>query len=420
MEDITDLKMPYDYFIDKSDSVYRAFNGRTGKLQFSGTNFGTVVNACIDTQPYEISLLFDRGSYSTTSAGPAIDTNGKSVHFKGAGAGINTLWTKWGTMFKAGWTYADYIIKNSNTAVSPRSVIIEDIYFNGDSRPTALGGIQLDNSWFGVIRNCAFSGFIMNVAAHGADAKAITMADTSGAGRGCYYNSIENCNILNCTIGINLGFMANSSQVFGGLIEGASATNAQYGIVADDGDTCAIYGTDIAGFDYVDSIAIWLKAGSFGSSKTRFIAARLEENATHVKIDANGGMARFIGCVFTGTTTHGVFTIANGGGYNLFNGCTIDALSVVTDSCTGAAISKFVDCVNYVTHNKGTTGAIADGAAITHGLHATALGAVATGSVASEFVSVTILDTDHFHVAIKKDTGAAGTNQVVYWEAWCN
>lgn len=66
---------------------------------------------------------------------------------------------------------------------------------------------------------------------------------------------------------------------------------------------------------------------------------------------------------------------------------------------------------------RGAAAATTDGATITHGCVTTPYMVRATGSVASQFVSVTTIGGTTFTVAIKKDTGAAGDSQTVYWEA---
>jgi len=66
----------------------------------------------------------------------------------------------------------------------------------------------------------------------------------------------------------------------------------------------------------------------------------------------------------------------------------------------------------------GVTTAIADGTAVSHGFHKTPEFVVATGTVATDHVTVNNIGSEHFHVAIKVgSTGNAGTAQVVYWIA---
>ena len=66
----------------------------------------------------------------------------------------------------------------------------------------------------------------------------------------------------------------------------------------------------------------------------------------------------------------------------------------------------------------GATASIADGATVTHGWGKTPVWVVAVGTVALNSIAITAIGATTFTVSIKVDsTGAAGTNQVVYWMA---
>lgn len=65
----------------------------------------------------------------------------------------------------------------------------------------------------------------------------------------------------------------------------------------------------------------------------------------------------------------------------------------------------------------GATASVADGGTITHTFNSAPDWVVATGSVASEIVTVTAVAATTFTVAIKTDAGAAGTSQTIYWQA---
>jgi len=347
MEDITNLKMCYDFFVTKSGSEYQAYNGKTGVLQFYGTNFGTVMNDCIGTFTNTGMIQLDHGEFTMTAAGPAINYNGKSVCIRGAGRGLASIWVKYGTMITVPAGYADYVIKNTNKTEVMMNAEVSDLGIYGASSHTALGGISFTCSWHGVIRNVGITRFRMNVAADGVDAKGIHFGDDSGAALGAYYNVVENVYMTDNTIGINFGLLANACSVNGGSIWGFGDTIIQYGIVEDDSGSVDLYGVDIAQFKHAGSIGLLLKAETFGGSNYRSFGTRFEENHTHLSILNNGGYAKFFGTSFAGTVLHGAITIANGGGYNIFNGCTIDTLAVVTDGCTSSAKSKFVNCAGY-------------------------------------------------------------------------
>lgn len=72
--------------------------------------------------------------------------------------------------------------------------------------------------------------------------------------------------------------------------------------------------------------------------------------------------------------------------------------------------------LGYATENWGGT-SVADGGTISHGLAGTPDSVTITCSVASQMCSVTAVAATTFTVAIKTDTGAAGTTQTVYWYA---
>lgn len=91
-------------------------------------------------------------------------------------------------------------------------------------------------------------------------------------------------------------------------------------------------------------------------------------------------------------------------GQNVFSGNTTN----ITNSGTGTIIEQ---------QTSGATTTVTDGATITHGHPKTPTSVTATGSVASQMVSVTAMGATTFTVAIKTDAGAAGSSQTVYWRA---
>ena len=71
--------------------------------------------------------------------------------------------------------------------------------------------------------------------------------------------------------------------------------------------------------------------------------------------------------------------------------------------------------VNYMLWN--ATASVADGGSVTHGMGTNPTAVIAVGTVASEMVSVTSINSTTFTVGIKKDDGTAGTTQTIYWLA---
>jgi len=94
----------------------------------------------------------------------------------------------------------------------------------------------------------------------------------------------------------------------------------------------------------------------------------------------------------------------------------VKPVGFVQVGATGSTVAAGNDARLH-TYTTGAATSVADGGTITHGLGATPTVVLTQASVSSEFVSVTALSGTTFTVAIKKDTGAAGTTQTVYWKA---
>jgi len=66
----------------------------------------------------------------------------------------------------------------------------------------------------------------------------------------------------------------------------------------------------------------------------------------------------------------------------------------------------------------GAESSVADGGTITHGLGANPSGALVTGTIAGNILTVTAKSSTTITVAIKNHDGLAGTTQTVYWFVW--
>jgi hypothetical protein len=90
--------------------------------------------------------------------------------------------------------------------------------------------------------------------------------------------------------------------------------------------------------------------------------------------------------------------------------------TAAVQSISGGTAITWRDNIGYVTRAVGAT-SVADGGTVSHGLVAAPTTVRVTGSVAGEIATVTTLSASTFTVALKTGAGAAGTTQVVYWEA---
>jgi len=73
--------------------------------------------------------------------------------------------------------------------------------------------------------------------------------------------------------------------------------------------------------------------------------------------------------------------------------------------------------IGYVSENWGTSGNVADGGTIAHGITGTPTYADAKATVTGDIVTISALDAANITVAIKDEGGGAGTAQPLYWMA---
>ena len=77
---------PYSYlvFYDSSASLYKAMNGITGAIDYSGTNAATVIQSAISGAPVGGSIYLQVGTYS--GSGSVTNTSGLSIIAQGGAA----------------------------------------------------------------------------------------------------------------------------------------------------------------------------------------------------------------------------------------------------------------------------------------------------------------------------------------------
>jgi hypothetical protein len=414
----------YGYYVYKVGSNYYAVNKGTSGITTSGSEFGSVVNACINTFTTTGEVELGPGEFVMTTV--PIDIAGKSINLHGQGAGNGNLWTNWGTAIRCGSGFTDFCVKNTSSVNALQSIKISDIYFNGNGYHGPLGAIYLSDSWNGRIVNCAFTSFRKNVLDDGGTINATAIfLEERNHDVGCYYNIIDNPYMSSNTIGVRFGFNANANMILGGVIGGSGTAYAggdiQYGVICDDAGTNVIYGTDICGFATTAgggaSVAFWSKYERYGGSNAKLIGTRFEENNCHVKISSGGGYCKFIACSFAGTNIHGTYTIEAGGGYNTFTDCVMDITGGVTDNNTGLSKTIFTNCPGYKTFYKGaatfTSGSAA--ATVTHNLNVTPTTVVVSGT-SSDTVNLWVTSINSSNFTIKSGIDVEGL-RTVYWEA---
>ena len=158
------LVKPASYIIDKSGDTYRALNGSTGKIDYSGTDAASVIQSAISAAPTGTSIFFKTATYNLNST----ITINKQLRLAGE-VSASTLF--------CGYMVDDYILKVTGNAYY---TVIENLGFWGASNRNCHG-IKIDGSRVAV-QNCYFDALKTAI---------LVIGDTQGIS----FNSIKNCRI---------------------------------------------------------------------------------------------------------------------------------------------------------------------------------------------------------------------------------
>lgn len=131
-----------------------------------------------------------------------------------------------------------------------------------------------------------------------------------------------------------------------------------------------------------------------------------------IKNIASGAVSNYFFAGNTGNRLVGNFTMYGG---SIAENNVIAPANLISGGI-GTVYLRIRDVQGYTNEGQGAT-SVADGGTISHGLVATPTMVQCTTSIASQFCSVTALAATTFTVAIKTDTGGAGTTQTIYWWA---
>jgi len=352
------------YVIFKDGSTYKARNGTDGTIDYSGTNAATVINAAIDAAPL-CGTVYAQGQ--TTLIDPITVDAQKSFVFNRI---IISDTNDDGIVVDGGATATDmknFLIGNyiqfpasyAKSAVKLRNCKLVYVNIRQIFVQTGLGtgnsvGIHLLADGSGTLFNTVVA---QNI---GGLETGIRLESTSGTDY-CTANKIYNADITFVVDGVK--------QVNGGL---NTSGNTFLGISVTgigNGDT---------GFTNVDEDNQYISCRTIDASGT----------AVDFSNSASGKMF-MLGCQISNSN------VANSG-------------TIEHHGCTYAG---------NILENAGAAAAVADGGTIAHGLATTPTWATATGSVASEIITVTAIGAANITVAIKTDAGAAGTSQTIYWRA---
>jgi hypothetical protein len=364
-------------------------------------------------------LFFPAGNYSLG----ALTLVGSNVTLKGAGGGA----TKWVT--RAG-TDADLLTIGSAAAFLGANTV-EAIEMRGNSANNSAGcGIRIHGVILTRINNCPITDFV--------DGGVIK--DGTG-GFPSAYTTIRDC-YIHTNLGPGIQSLANSYGLVvttGTVIAGNGKTPAGgAGILLEAGDTHRIIGVlfdeNEEGIHY-ESISDAVIANCVFENQDRTSIASTGAASIGVTISNNQILNSGLESAGTydGIQVNGTAMTVTGNGIRNASGtmsaCIREAVgangNVITDNPVANATTLIVkvgattlvrDNPGYVTEQYGAT-SVADGGTITHGLATTPTSVIVTPSLASTVLGVTALGATTFTVAVKNDSGGAGTTQTVYWNA---
>jgi len=362
------------YVIFKEGSTHYARNGKDGTIDYSGTNAATVIQAVIDSLTTTDNATIIVHSGQDASPGITLDT---------------TL------------TLDVEDVPNLNFIFDCLQITTDNdfLYVNGGASTTRWQGRLIGNKLIFPENYSKSAVKLRNVELGLVDINSIYIATGSSAagsvgihligdGSGCFFNVLRGGDIAGAETGIKLESVGgtdfcNSNKIYdfdiGYMVNGVTQVN---GGTATSGNTLTNItvnspGNGDTGFVNVDG------------DNCYFACKTIDATGTAVDFN-NSGTAYLFGCQFGNSNVTNTGTIQHHG-------------------CHFGGTGKL--------ENAGAAAGVADGGTIAHGLGTTPTWATATGSVASEIITVTAVGAANLTVAIKTDAGAAGTNQTIYWRA---
>jgi parallel beta-helix repeat protein len=389
----------YDYIIYKDNGTYRALNGTTGNIDSSNIDASTVIQYAINALISGGDIHIKNGIYEiATKLSPINDmkiTGGGNTVLKAIAVSGNDIIEINGKHD----VYIGYLILDGNATVlggahinlQSKNTSYNTVFDHVESYDAGADGMGVWQSSY----NCE----IKNCKAHDNGTNGIFIEGAGGSES--HRNKVIDCySYLNGVDGIRV------TDTYDNIIIGnhlrANSTN---GITVSAAHRNIIMGNYIHDHAFYDGIGI-------GSGNNNVIIGNILENNGEAEILCCGNDT-----IISHNRTMGNRGIwINSGNRNIVTGNIVrdNAVAAIIDTGTATVIN---DNSGYVTENHGVSGVIADGGVIAHGCAVTPISARLSGSVAGEIITVTAIGAANITVAIKNNAGAAGTPQIIYWEA---
>jgi len=319
---IGDLNYPYTFTIYKKGSTYYSKDMNNGAIS-SSADATNIFDYAIDNCSHGGKIFVKRGVY-------AINKNiliDKAIHLEGEGLGDVPTTYDVTTIKPNSTSFTDKYMMSANLNGGQLGhVTIKDMRFDGHYYTHVKGGIIARDVASSRFENLFFDNFYASSnTQYPLSGIALNLIGTAGIGN--YYNILDNIRTRRCTCSILISGTSNGNMIFGGHINDGNRTHPHdIGIMIDGGDTNVLYGPcDLENFSSEGQTAVYLTS-SAGTAANRFYGLRTEGCYNHVWIASSqgGGRNLFDGCSFPDTPTrifdyfadsplrHSVFINCNG------------------------------------------------------------------------------------------------------------
>jgi len=349
------------YYVYKESSTYYAKNMKTSAIDYSGANFGALMNSVIGAITNGGLIKIGAGQFDIETS---IIIGTKAIVIEGSG------WCKEDpatpvTMLKTGAAVPSgaYAISFGSTRKTLYGAGIRNLELvNHASNVLCIGGIDLYSTVNCFIDNCYISGF-----KSGSPTKmnAVSIRGYTDDALGGMNNRVTNCYIYQPDNGILLGPNANNNYIANNLIEGDATLDHSNGVKMDGTGAsiasplgCTIIANTIKNFAVnTPNRGVWVTAGSNSSGRHTFIGNVFSNNFNNVEITGGTDIGE---CTFVGN----IFGTPAGAGAKAVDG--------------GNVKSYYYNNKNYLTDNWGASTGTGSQQTIAHGLGATPTGVTLT------------------------------------------
>jgi len=356
------LEVPASYIIYKSGSEYRARNGLTGEIEFSGTDAATVIQQAIDGLTDGGIIFISTGIYPIETS-IAIKNN---IHIIGEGWGIYPWNTKVTVLQKS--ANIDLITVDGTAEDHVEGFSLENLQLDGQEGTYVGKGVKISYGYYFVIEKCwirDFADSCVHISNSGLHWITKNKIGRSG-GHVLYYDSTGDFVVENNDIGVitdltnydeDAIYLIDSS----GRIENNKIFLGRYGIEAVSSNIVAVGNV----FNDLWYGGVFTSGGGSVIVGNRFFRVN-QMNSTDAL--ASGICVHTTKCVVVGNQInggpdaymrYGVYE-TSAGNYNLFANNVIEHYAVEGIRIYGSD-SKARNNIGYITENSGTTTFSGDG-----------------------------------------------------------